>query len=646
MLSELLAEAVAEGLLLPESKKNIEALLQGAPTKFYGDVVCELAQAGHWQELNDRFFRTLSFGTGGLRGRTIGRVVAELERGDAKEGEAPRHPCVGTNAMNFYNVRRATRGLAAYVWDYFLREGRTGRPRVVVCYDTRHFSRAFAELAAKVLVELGCDAYLFREPRSTPQLSYAVRYYGAQAGVNITASHNPPAYNGYKVYFEDGGQIVEPHASGIIARVNAVVGELHTPVPDSERGHMVLVGEELDYDYMERLKGLVVEPEVLREAGRLRVVYTPLHGVGGAIIEPLLRRVGVQVSVVEAQRKPDGNFSTVASPNPEEQEALSMAIGQAEGEGADLVIGTDPDADRMGVAVRDGRGRMRVLTGNQIGTLMAWHRISRLFDLNILNEGNRGRAVLIKTYVTTDLQKAIAERYGVRCVETLTGFKYIGAKMTKYELALPGGIRQRYPKMGVEEARRVMLEQSTYFVFGGEESYGYSGGDFVRDKDANGAALMLVEVALYARREGMTLVELLERIYREYGFYLERGESLTMEGADGARRIGRLVESYRAEPPREVGGRLVKGVRDFGKEDIWDTEGDLLPKEAMLVWELEGGYRVAVRPSGTEPKIKYYLFGREEVGEGETVEAVWERVSGELERMWVGLKGDALARVG
>ncbi|MCS7008766.1 MAG: phospho-sugar mutase, partial [Chthoniobacterales bacterium] len=502
-----------------------------------------------------------------------------------------------------------------------------------------------AELTAQVLSDLGCDALLFRHPRSTPQLSYAVRHFSAQAGINITASHNPPAYNGYKVYFEDGGQIVEPHASNIIARVNSIAGEIHHPVPDSERGHILPIGDDFDKLYQQRLLELLIEPNAIQDPHRLKVVFTPLHGVGSAIIPPLLRQIGINLSIVELQARPDGNFSTVASPNPEEKSALSMAIAQAEAEKADLVIATDPDADRMGAAVRDNSGRLRILNGNQIGSILAWHRISRLFDLGILNSYNRSRAVLIKTYVTTELQKAIADHFGIRCVETLTGFKYIGAKMAKFENALPEKIRLHYPNLPLEQARQTMLEHSTYFVFGGEESYGYSGGDFVRDKDANAAALMLVEAALFAQRNGITLIELLDEIYLRFGFYLERGESLTLEGADGARKISHLLSSYRNNPPRSLAGRSLTSFVDFAKEDIRDSEGDLIPKEPMLFLTLQGHYRVAIRPSGTEPKIKYYLFGYEKPKFPQQLEETRTRVAQELDKLWNHLREDAEARV-
>jgi phosphoglucomutase len=648
-LSDLLEGAVRNGKLSPQSRENIALLLSGAVTTIYGQAVLELAGAGEWDEVNDRFFRTLSFGTGGLRGRTIGQHVTNAERGNSTDPNCPEHPCVGTNAMNFFNISRATRGLAEYVWGYFLRNGRKGRPKVVICHDTRFYSRSFAEFTAKILSDLGCDALLFKEFRSTPQLSFAIRLHGAQAGINITASHNPPAYNGYKVYFEDGGQIVEPHASGIIDHVRSMKGEEHVPLPVEEHGKIITLGEEVDRAYLDRLESLIIEPQIVQSAKSLRFVFSPLHGTGAKIILPLFDRLGFQCSVVGEQNQPDGSFPTVKSPNPEAREALDMAIAQAEADGADIVLATDPDADRMGVAVRGGDGAMHLLTGNQIGSILAWHRTSRLFEAGILNEGNRANATLIKTYVTTDLQKAIAGDFGIRCVETLTGFKYIGAKLAKYEGALTAEIRREFAELPEPAKRDILLRDSTYFIFGGEESYGYGSGEFVRDKDANSAAVMLAEAAAYAHSQGKTLLEILDGLFLRYGYFLERGESITLEGADGATRIARLVESYAKNPPGEMAGRTVHGFTNFAAQDIVDSEGDLIPKESMILFELEGGFRVAVRPSGTEPKIKFYLFGVSLPSEGRQLDeaelpAIKERVARELDDLWSWVRNDMKRR--
>ena len=609
-------------------------------------MIAELAGEARWEELNNRFFRTLAFGTGGLRGKTIGEVVTRAEAGPGRPDGRPEHACIGTNAMNDYNIARATRGLATYVRRWHEREKRPGRPSIAISYDTRFFSREFADLSAKVMTDLGCDALLFEGPRSTPELSFAVRHRNAAAGINITASHNPPGYNGYKVYFDDGGQVVAPHDQAIIDLVNAG-DDSYEPLPEEKRGRVIMIGREIDEAYMERLEKLIVDPELFPRT-KLRTVFTPLHGVGGVIIVPMLHRLGVECIPVQSQMVPDGLFPTVKSPNPEYPEALTLGLELADREKADLVQATDPDDDRMGVAARDASGRLILLTGNQIGALMVWYRLKRLFETGILNGDNRDNAVVIKSLVTTDLQKEIALGFGVKCVETLTGFKYIGAKQRLYEERLPLAVRSRYRELSEQETREARLKDSLFFVFGGEESYGYNTGDFVRDKDGNAAVICFAEVAAYAASQGVTVVTLLDRIYAEYGFYLERGESLNFEGAEGAAKIRKLVDSYAGNPPKEIAGGKVTSVLNYATEEIYDSEGELLPKEAMIVFEIAGGWKVAVRPSGTEPKIKYYLYATEKPASGtfspEELAATKKRVAEGLDRLWQWLKADAGTR--
>jgi phosphoglucomutase len=553
--------------------------------------------------------------------------------------------------MNPYNISRATQGLVHHVKEYFAKQGRSGKPAVCLCHDTRFFSREFAELAAKVITDLGCDAYLFEGPRSTPELSFAVRHVKAQAGINLTASHNPPEYNGYKVYFEDGCQVTEPHASAIIEKVNAVESENFPAVPESQRGRVIPMGVEIDEAYMARLATLPIDPDLIRRENSLKIVYTPLHGVGGVIIKPMLARLGFQCDAVAEQEIPDGRFPTVKSPNPENAEALSMAIAQADRTGADLVIATDPDDDRMGIAVRNAEGKMELLTGNQIGSILAWYRASRFFEKGVLNDSNRSRGVIIKTFVTTDLQKAIAEKFGLRCVETLTGFKYIGEKLGKYEAAIPAELRPDYTALSEETTRQLRLEHSSFYVFGGEESYGYSASDFVRDKDGNSAAVLIAEAAAYAKSQKLTLVGLLDRIFAEFGVYLERGESLTMDGAEGAAQIKKLVDSYAANPPTEIDGAKVVEMLNFATDTIHDVEGDRIPAEAMLMVTLADRRRVAIRPSGTEPKIKYYMFGAKVPGAGKSftpaeVAEARASVKSSLALLWENLSADAKTRLG
>src|SRR5207249_4618540 len=379
-LNSSIERAVTDGFLMASSAKNIRALLAGARSDLYFRSVNELVDAAEWKEINDRFYQTLAFGTGGIRGRTIGKIVTMAERGNAREDERPQFPCVGTNAMNFFNVNRATRGLVAYLQARNRSQSTSARPRIVIAHDPRFFSREFAELAASIAAENGCDALVFDGPRSVPELSFAVRYLRASAGVVITASHNPPYDNGYKVYFGDGAQVIEPHASGIIEKVNAITSEMFTPLPKDRQGKVTLIGKDIDEAYMQRLETLILDPQVIREAKSLRIIYTPLHGTGSVIIKPMLKRLGFNFTVVPQQDRSDGRFPTVKSPNPENAEALTMAIDLAQKENADLVVATDPDCDRMGAAVRAENGEMKLLTGNQIGSLFAWYRIRTLFQ--------------------------------------------------------------------------------------------------------------------------------------------------------------------------------------------------------------------------------------------------------------------------
>src|SRR5437870_5038836 len=629
---------------------NIRTLLSRAPSDLYLRVIDELIAARAWPELNDRFYQTLVFGTGGLRGRTIGKIVTAAERGSSRKDERPQFPCVGTNAMNFFNISRATQGLVAYLHDWNQRAKVSTKPKIVIAHDPRFFSNEFCKLTARIAAENGCDAFVFEGPRSTPELSFAVRHIKANAGIVITASHNPPHDNGYKVYFSDGAQVIEPHASGIIVKVNAITSEVFTPLPKGRQGKITTLGKEIDEAYMHRLETLILDPEIIRKAKSLRIIYSPLHGTGRVIIEPMLKRLGFRFDVVAEQDRFDGRFSTVRSPNPENAEALTMAIDLAKNEDADLVVATDPDCDRMGAAVRAKSGRMKLLTGNQIGSLLAYYRTKTLFDRGILNKENASRAVIIKTFVTTDLQKAIAEDYGLRCVETLTGFKYIGAKLSKYERALPENVRQHYVDLGEEETRRLRLAHSSFYVFGGEESYGYSGADFVRDKDGNGAVIMFCAVAAYAKSRGQTVDQLLDAIFSIFGYFAEKNGSLFFEGAEGANKIACLVKSYASDPFSEVLGSEVTSIKNFEADTIKDIEGDNIPKEKMSIFELENRTRIAVRGSGTEPKIKYYLFAQQRPKNGKfdptELERIKKEVGERLDQLWDWLQEDAQSRLG
>src|SRR5947208_4006511 len=383
-LNSRIERAAARGQLLESTAKNVRSLLAGATIDLYFSSIKQLAHSCEWSELNDRFYQTLAFGTGGLRGRTIGKIVTAAERGSSRKDERPQFPCVGTNAMNFFNISRATQGLVAYLHDWNQRAKISAKPKIVIAHDPRFFSNEFCKLTARIAAENGCDVFVFEGPRSTPELSFAVRHLRANAGVVITASHNPPHDNGYKVYFNDGAQVIEPHASGIIVKVNAITSEVFTPLPKDRQGKITTLGKEIDEAYMQRLETLILDPEIIRKAKSLRIIYSPLHGTGRVIIEPMLKRLGFRFDVVAEQDRFDGRFSTVKSPNPENAEALTMAIDLAQNEDADLVVATDPDCDRMGAAVRTKTSKMKLLTGNQIGSLIAYYRTKTLFDQGVL----------------------------------------------------------------------------------------------------------------------------------------------------------------------------------------------------------------------------------------------------------------------
>lgn len=651
-LADQLQTAASSGDLLATSHDNIRALLAASDNPLYRESIGELAAAGQWAELNDRFFQPLKFGTGGLRGRTVGKIVTKAERGGAPEDQRPENPCVGTNAMNFYNVSRATRGLVTYIKNYRANAKLTGRPSVVFAHDTRHFSPEFAKFCAKIVMDHGADVYLFDGCRATPEMSFAVRQLRADAGVMLTASHNPPHDNGYKVNFNDGAGIVEPHASGIIKEVNAIKGEEYTPLPEAQRGKLTTLGNEMDQKYLSRVETMMLQPGLLQkeEAKKLRIVFTALHGTGGVLVPVLLKKLGFNFLTVPEQDVRDGRFPTVKSPNPENAPALKMAVDLANKEGADIVIGTDPDCDRMGVGVRDAKGDMVLLTGNQTGSLMGWYRIKTMFDLGILNDANKKNAVFLKTFVTSPMQDAIAAKFGIICVNTLTGFKWISSKLAKYEAALPSDILNRYRDLNAADSRAARLKHSKFLVFGGEESYGYMGDDFSRDKDGNGAVVMFAELAAYAASRGLTVAGLLDEVYCDVGYFLEVNQSKVFEGASGAAQIAKLADSYGSYPPKEVDGSAVIKVRDFRKDEIKDEEGEIVAKEKMLFVDLADGRSFAVRPSGTEPKIKYYMFGRS-VPEGgrkmsaEELTAAKTKVTEGLASMWAWLEKDIDARL-
>lgn len=545
--------------------------------------------------------------------------------------------------MNYYNVSRAVQGLITYVKKDFAVQGLTRKPRLIFGHDTRHFSRDFAELCAKIATDMGCDAYLFDGPRSTPEVSFAIRELRADSGVVITASHNPSHDNGFKAYWNDGAQLISPHDVGVIEEVNALSSDCYVPVPETERGNLTVLGEDMDTLYKDRLKTLLFRSELFADPStQTKIVYTNLHGTGGHIIVPILKELGCDVHTVESQDIQDGRFPTVKSPNPENAPALAKGIELAQSIGADLVIATDPDADRMGIALRNDKGDLELITGNQIGSILAWFRCKTMIDAGILNDSTRSHATMIKTFVTTSLQDDLAHHFGIGVVNTLTGFKYIAAKLAKYESAIPKDKAGDYRSKTEKETRELRLEYSRFFVFGGEESYGYLACDFVRDKDANAAALLFAELAAYSKSVGRSILSLLDDLYLQFGVHLEMGKSLEMHGADGAAKIASLADSYSSNPPHSFDGAKVVNVRDFNKQDFYDTEGDLIPKEKMIFVDLEDGRSFAVRPSGTEPKIKYYLYykgkANQDVVEGKV------QAQNSLNALWASVESDAHER--
>ena len=529
------------------------------------------------EAIEDAFYCDLAFGTGGLRG-VLG---------------------VGTNRMNRYTVGKASQGLA----DFLHEEGREGG--VVIAYDSRHCSEEFARDTACVFAANGIRAYLFESLRPTPVLSFAVRYLKAAAGVVITASHNPPEYNGYKVYFSDGCQIVPPYDKRIIAHVNAVSYEDVKRVSFEEgkgSGLITLIGEDVDAAYLAAVKSLVLSPEALRqEAKSLKIVYTPLNGTGNVFVRRTLQELGfANVYVVPEQELPDGAFPTLKTPNPEDPAAFTLALKLAKEKDADLVLATDPDADRLGVYAKDRAGDYRAFTGNMSGILIADYLLRRKSELGLLPK-NRKDGALVTTIVSTDMAKALAKDYNITELETLTGFKYIGESIRRFEEAKAANGGKTDGTKGAYE-----------YLFGFEESYGCLTGTYARDKDAVSAACALAEAACFYKAKNMTLPEAMDELYGRLGYFEEGQKSLAFAGADGKERMKARMQALRENAPEWLGSVRVLAVRDYltgvRKELSAGEEQPLtLPKSNVLYFELEGGGWCCIRPSGTEPKMKLYF---------------------------------------
>ncbi|MEC8219078.1 MAG: phospho-sugar mutase, partial [Verrucomicrobiota bacterium] len=602
-----------------------------------------------WEELNDRFYQTMVFGTGGIRGRTIGKVTASAETGTLSAHGTPEHAAVGTNVLNDFNLIRATVGMFRYVKQYLDESGRHDLPRFVIAHDVRHFSRHFCELAASTWSKLGGQALIFDGPRSTPQLSFAVRHYKATCGAVITASHNPSHDNGFKAYFEDGAQVVSPHAEGIVNLFNEVELEELVQFLDINLDQVIALDSSADEPYLDLLEEMVVDTEVMQKVTP-KVVFSPIHGCGAISSMPVLRKLGVEVVEVSEQMEPDGRFPTVKSPNPENAEALAMAIAKANETDTDVVIATDPDADRMGVAVRDRVGKMVLLTGNQVGTLLAEYRISTLKDAEILPEDGSENAVLIKTFVTSPMQEAVSTWHGLKTINTLTGFKWLGEKLAGYEAEMRANLFEKeglavdYDACDIWTKADLMLDYSTFFVFGCEESYGYLASDKLRDKDANAAVVMFCELAAYLKEQGMTFPEYLDSLYFKHGYYEEKTINIYYEGAAGSQKIKNILESYRSDPPKAFGDVTVSGFTDFGKDEIIDADGKRIAPQDFYFLELSNGYSFAVRGSGTEPKIKFYVFGRSDVTDPKELAEVKLAASKVMEKTLAAIVAEARSR--
>jgi len=618
MPTEKIAQAVKDGKLLPSAAENLNAWLQAGLPDWAAKSMSELVERGEWSELNDRFFRYLEFGTGGMRGRTIGVKTAAAETGKISATGSPEHANVGPNLLNDFTLIRATVGLYRYLAKYLKTQNCYDLPKLVIAHDVRHFSRHFCELAASTWTKLGGVAFIFDSPRSTPQLSYSVRLLKAHSGIVITASHNPPHDNGFKAYFTDGAQVTPPHDKAIIDEVNAVplAGVLEFLAKDTSR--VVTLGRDADDAYLAAAAQAVLDPAIIRQTP-LKVVYTNIHGVGAVSSVPLLLHAGVHVTEVPEQSAFDARFPTVKSPNPENAEALSLAVTLAEKGGHDIVMATDPDADRMGTAVRNRAGKLELLTGNQVGALLSYYRIAKYKSLGWIPAGGTQSAVIIKTYVTSPLLDAIGRGHGVKVINTLTGFKWIAAKMGGYEkkltdaLLVKEGIALDYDSTPFRKRAELLQKYSTFYLFGTEESYGYLPNDAVRDKDGNAACLMFAELAAWVKSRGITIPDYLDEIYLKYGFFLEGVINIYFEGASGAAKIKRILDTYRANPPAAFGDTKVTRFQDFGREKFQDADGETIPSQDLYLVTLANGYSFAARGSGTEPKMKFYLFAQEPV---------------------------------
>jgi phosphoglucomutase len=642
---------MGKSLLKQEVVDRIQAWLQEPQLPSWARNSLEkLQQQEAWEELQNRFYRELCFGTGGLRGRTIGKVSTSAERGTLSAQGTPEHPGVGTAYLNDFNIIRATLALYRYSL-YFLRaEKNTGIPTLVVAHDVRHFSPYFCQLVTQTWASQGGICYRFDGPRSTPQLSFTVRELGATAGVVITASHNPSHDNGYKAYFRDGAQMIDPHATGVIQHYQSIsMGEVLDLLARLKPSSAIRdIDPELEERYLEALQENLLDKDIFRRHTP-KIVYTPIHGTGIHIAKALWPQCGIKPIYVDEQIPQDPRFPTVASPNPEYAATMEMAIQKADEQACDLIIGTDPDADRMAIGIRNHQGKIELLSGNTTAALLAEFRLQKMKRMGWIPVEGTPHAVLIKTFVTTPLLEAIASHHGIRCINTLTGFKWIGAKLLRYENELKRHQQQASTLsedrfIDRDQRREDMLRWSHFFVFGGEESCGYLASDRVRDKDAHAAMLMTCEMMADLALEGKCIADFRDTLYRYYGYFGESVINIAFDGAEGQRNIQNILHSYRTSPPTEVLGSSVVQFQDFNSGTIRDGDGDLIPAENFFFITLANHYRFAVRGSGTEPKIKYYLFGQREISPQENLEKVREEVEQQLAILKSELQADAMRR--
>ena len=650
MIKENLEAAEKSKKIFPSTKANCEEYisLKSLPS-WANESITELIEKECWEELNDRFYKSLSFGTGGMRGRTIGKIVTQEEKGKSSEKETPKHAAIGTNTLNEITIAKATKALFKYIEEWLSINGEFEQPRLVVAHDVRHFSPEFSKLVAITWEKLGGYAMIFDGPRSTPQLSYTVRNRQAHTGVVITASHNPYHDNGFKAYFNDGGQLVPPHAQKVVEYFNdfnleEIVELLST---DRDLGELKLLGKEDDLSYGAVLEDAVLSPNLLSEQS-VKLVFSPIHGTGGISTIPALLDHGVDVVTVKSQNQFDPNFSSVKSPNPENKEALSLSIDEAKRTKSDAVLASDPDCDRIGVAVRNEKDFV-CLSGNQIACLLAEYRLISLKSKQLLKPENKDGFTLLKTFVTTSMLEKIAKEHGVNYVNTPTGFKWMAQKLNNYEDRAILGIKEKegigidFDSTDLFTRIDILSRYSKYVVLAAEESYGYLPMDLVRDKDGNAASLAVAELLAYLKSLDIKPLDFLDKLYIKYGFHYEKTENIYFDGAEGSEQIIKIMKSHRKSPCEKFNGLAVTKVKDFSHSGLLDEEDQSIEKENFIMITLENGFKIAIRPSGTEPKIKFYLFG-ESLPNPQNISETKEKIISQINELGAFLVNDAKER--